>query len=397
MKYIKKENGVVVIASNMDNYPYTVVECIENKVNFIASNVGGIPEMVDSAILFEYDEKALTNAILDLDKIDFKNLYYKYSNQKAKDLWLEINNINNRDINNVSENIIKENPLVSVCVTYYNYGKYLPYTLKSIEKSSYKNIEVIVVDDSSDDELSIEIFEKMKAKYNFPNWKFYKKENGGCADTKNYAASKANGEYLIFVDSDNIEMKFTIEDFLYGMYKSNSDCLSSYFYTFKGNEEVNEKNITKISTFLGNMKEICMLQNVFGDSNLMIKKDVFEKIGGFPSERKIYDDWVLQMKLSLSNYKIDVIPHTLFYYRESKEGISRNTNKIVCHKATLKYYYEYIPNYQRNLFETLVVPMTSNSIPAYAPLTIKIISIIEKICPKGSKRYNFLKRLRKFF
>ena len=397
MNYIKKENGVVIIASSMDNYPYTVVECIENNVNFIASNVGGIPEMVDEAVLFDYSISSLTNAILDLDKIKFKKLKHKYSNQISESKWLEINNISSLHDDKIKDKILEEKPLVSLCVTYYNYGKYLPYTLDSISKSKYSNYEVIIVDDSSNDEYSIKVLEKMKEIYNLPNWHFYKKTNGGCADTKNYAASMANGEYLIFVDSDNIEMDCTIDKFLYGMFSSNCDCLSSYFYTFISDEEANRNNIIKISTFPGDMKEICMLQNVFGDSNLIIKKKVFDEIGGFPSERKIYDDWVLQMRLSLSGYKVDVIPEKLFYYRESKEGLSRNINKTISHKNVLKYYYEFIPDYQRQLFETLVVPMTNNSIPGYAPLLIKIINIIEKVCPKGSKRYNLLKRFRNIF
>lgn len=249
-----------------------------------------------------------------------------------------------------------ENPLVSVCVTHFNYGKYLPYALKSIKESKYKNYEVIVVDDSSTDKYSIDVFNELRKEYDLPNWKFNVKPNGGAPDAKNYAVSIASGEFLMFVDADNIELPNTINDFLYGIYKKDLDCFTSYFYIFSGEAELTNDNIQTTVVLPGAILELAAIENVFGDSNFIIRKEVFDKLGGFPNERNIYEDWAFLIKLLCLGYKMDVVPIPLFGYRKKEESLSARFNKVESLRATLNCYYQFIPKHLRNLFDIFVAP-----------------------------------------
>ena len=89
-------------------------------------------------------------------------------------------------------------PLVTILICNYNYGRFLAEAIESALAQTWKNIEVIVVDDGSTDE-SREILTKYKGKI-----RIILKENGGQASAFNAGIAKARGEIVCFLDSDDI-------------------------------------------------------------------------------------------------------------------------------------------------------------------------------------------------
>lgn len=94
-----------------------------------------------------------------------------------------------------------ENIKVSVVVPIYNVEEYLEECLDSLVKQTLKEIEVLMIDDGSTDHSGI-IAKKFEEKYS--NFHYYYKENGGLGNARNYAIPYVNGDYLIFLDSDDI-------------------------------------------------------------------------------------------------------------------------------------------------------------------------------------------------
>lgn len=95
---------------------------------------------------------------------------------------------------------MKESDLISVIVPVYNVEKYLDECLTSIIQQTYRNVEIILVNDGSTDS-SREICEKYLAKDTRVH--LYSKDNGGLSSARNYGLDKANGQFVIFVDSDD--------------------------------------------------------------------------------------------------------------------------------------------------------------------------------------------------
>lgn len=100
----------------------------------------------------------------------------------------------------------KENPLISVIVPIYKVEKYLQKCVQSIINQTYKNLEIILVDDGSPDNCGI-ICDKLAERDD--RIRVIHKKNGGLSSARNAGIEIANGEYIGFVDSDDY-----IEEFL---------------------------------------------------------------------------------------------------------------------------------------------------------------------------------------
>ena len=90
--------------------------------------------------------------------------------------------------------------LISVIVPIYNIVEYLPRCVNSIRRQTYRNLEIILVDDGSTDN-SGALAEKMALEDK--RIRVFHKENGGSSSARNLGLSKANGDYIGFVDSDD--------------------------------------------------------------------------------------------------------------------------------------------------------------------------------------------------
>lgn len=104
-----------------------------------------------------------------------------------------------------------KNDLISIIVPIYNVEKYLVKCIDSLVNQTYKNIEIILVDDGATDnsgKMADEISKKDKRII------VYHKKNGGLSDARNYGIEKAKGKYICFVDSDD----FVNKDYIYTLY-----------------------------------------------------------------------------------------------------------------------------------------------------------------------------------
>ncbi|MGF7449370.1 glycosyltransferase, partial [Klebsiella michiganensis] len=146
-EYIKRKNVLVIIPSLVENSPYTVYECLVNNVNFLASNVGGIPELIPQE---HHAEVLFTPTPVDLyGKIHYrlKNINIKpglvESQENIQAAWFAA--IERKD-NSVFKKIDESNrPLVSVCITHFDRHHLLQQALASIKTQTSQNIEVILV------------------------------------------------------------------------------------------------------------------------------------------------------------------------------------------------------------------------------------------------------------
>ena len=125
--------------------------------------------------------------------------------------------------------------LVSVIIPTYNRAGILPTSIKSVINQSYKNLEIIVWDDGSDDNT-----EDVVEQISDPRIKYYRGENGGAGHARNMGISKATGEYIAFHDSDDICRPYRIEEQVKYLEANNLDMV----YAQLERHDFNDPNIT---------------------------------------------------------------------------------------------------------------------------------------------------------
>ena len=98
--------------------------------------------------------------------------------------------------------------LISVIIPVYNVEEYLYYAIESLEKQTYKNFEIILVNDGSTDN-SGKLCDEYSEKHS--NVRVFHKENGGLSDARNFGVQKAKGEFITFLDPDDYLEAYSLE------------------------------------------------------------------------------------------------------------------------------------------------------------------------------------------
>lgn len=136
--------------------------------------------------------------------------------------------------------------LVSVIVPVYRVEKYLDRCVNSICLQTYRNLEIILVDDGSDDNCP-DICDRWAKKDN--RIRVIHKRNGGLSDARNAGLKVASGKYVLFVDSDDYIKEETIEVLVDSMIKNNADAVSFGYTKVDENGKEIEKFIPKLERY----------------------------------------------------------------------------------------------------------------------------------------------------
>ena len=130
-------------------------------------------------------------------------------------------------------------PLVSVIIPVYNLGHHLQHCFKSVANQTYRNLEILLVNDGSTDD-SLNICNQFADLDN--RVRVIDKKNGGVSSARNIGLDNAHGEYIAFIDGDDIIAPFYIEELLIGCSDSVlSICMheriNTYAHSFKKAED----------------------------------------------------------------------------------------------------------------------------------------------------------------
>lgn len=227
-------------------------------------------------------------------------------------------------------NEYKQNELVSVIVPIYNVEKYLKRCLDSIVNQTYKNIEIICIDDGSPDN-SIDILRAFEKKDN--RIKIIRQKNMGLSGARNTGIDIAKGKYIIFVDSDDYIELDMIELMLGRIKNSDIDLVvcgtANHIGTIVKKEELYNFKKKEIKNGILYFKENYKLKYRFANCwNKMYKTEIIKSNNiEFPIG-KLYEDLLFVFKYLINCKKVVIEPKALYNYIVSRDGaITTKINK----------------------------------------------------------------------
>ncbi len=218
--------------------------------------------------------------------------------------------------------------LISVIVPIYNVEQYMERCIKSIQNQTYRNLEIILVDDGSPDNCG-EICDQYAAEDE--RIKVIHKENGGLSDARNAGIEVASGEYYFLVDSDDWIHHQTVEIMMQMISKNSCDvAICGYQYAYEG-KEYSDKELD-IQTVLCKYDDVdgYTAQEIYFTNpdkrlvytvpwNKLYHKDLFKNIR-YP-KGKVHEDEFTTFKLLHEAKKIGIIEEELYYYFVRSDSI----------------------------------------------------------------------------
>ena len=209
-------------------------------------------------------------------------------------------------------------PKVSVIVPIYNVEKYLKKCLNSLVNQTLEDIEIILVDDGSTDNCG-KIAKEYEEKYT-KKVKYYKKENGGLSDARNYGLHHATGDYIAFLDADDYIEKQAYEEMYKKAVEENSDYVECDFIWEYPNKSIIDKKLEYNSK-----KEMFEKVRVVAWNKLIKRNIIVDNELSFPKGLR-YEDAEFTYKLIPYIKNFSYVGKPFIHYIQRNGSIANNQN-----------------------------------------------------------------------
>lgn len=209
--------------------------------------------------------------------------------------------------------------LVSVIIPVYNAGEFVKASVDSILAQTYTGFEIIIINDGSTDN-SLAILENIHD----ARIKIFSQPNAGIAAALNKGIELSKGKYIARQDADDISLPQRFEKQVRFLEVNNAYGLVG------GQAEIIDRSGKAVNRFLkhattnGKLQYDLLWNSPFVHPALMIRRECFERAGGFYTGKELFEDYDMWSRIAL-HYKLANLPEILLQYRELSTGISFTT------------------------------------------------------------------------
>jgi GT2 family glycosyltransferase len=207
-------------------------------------------------------------------------------------------------------------PLVSVIIPAYNAERTLLATVDSVQNQTLDNIEIIIINDGSTDRTG-----KTIEKLNDPRIKAFSCENGGVSVARNRGIAHTTGEFIAFIDADDLWTPDKLERQLAAL-KAHPEAAVAYSWTQTIDERGHWLHRYHSVFVEGDVYTEILVNNfVSNGSNVLVRREAILSVGGFDSTLKLCEDWDFYIRLA-AKYHFVVVPDWQILYRQSSTSLS---------------------------------------------------------------------------
>lgn len=330
--YLRGPGRLAVVASLSDNFPNTVLECAGAGVPLLATNIGGIPEIIDPAdrggVCFEPRPHLLAGRLRTALQDGAYSPRPSASFADTERTWVRWHSGLSRSRSEPAVRLTRQSrgesifPLVSVCFAYNPREGDGAATLASLKQQDYPHFEIVVAEcgrngapasGPSDD----------ADEFKGENLHRVRLPGAELGAGRNAAVQRAQGEYLFFADDHTLlPAPNALSVFVQVAQRVNADIVTSavsfFFGSSNGPSQERLENSRRV--FLGGDAATGAFVNCFGSTNALVRRDAFDTVGGFSDEAvSTIDDWEFFSKAALMGLSIETMPEAFVWQREDQD------------------------------------------------------------------------------
>jgi teichuronic acid biosynthesis glycosyltransferase TuaG len=266
--------------------------------------------------------------------------------------------------------MVNQQPLVSVLLIAMNHEKFIEQACKSIVNQSYRNVEVIFLDNNSSDQ-TFEIADRFfkHTKINYIGIK--NSENKGVSENLNILVANANGEYVSILSGDDWYEDANIESRFYFLLKNDLDVVLADGFKFIEDKQekkdvYSNKRKQKVIQTIQDYYNVNLVNNITCNVGFFTKREILSK---HKFDEQVYaEDWDINLRLSKEGYKFGFLDRKTFNYRILNTSLSHNVDLMRKSflKVTEKYQSEIDSNsnhrdaYNMRLIEFDIIDLKQN-------------------------------------
>ena len=216
-----------------------------------------------------------------------------------------------------------ENEGVSVVVPTFNRAYLIKRSIDSVLKQTYKNFEILIIDDGSTDNTYdvVSTIGDDRIKY------IRYSSNQGAAYARNEGIKLSKYDYIAFQDSDDVWNADKLEKQMKMILESDANMglvYCEYHYNgLNGIEGICPNRDISLSQKSGNKFPYLLTGNMIGTPTMLVRKEVFEKVGGFDESYSCLEDYEFALRVA-SMYKIGFVPECLMEVYATNESVTNN-------------------------------------------------------------------------
>lgn len=221
---------------------------------------------------------------------------------------------------------------LSIVIPVYNAEEYVQRTLNSLERQTFRDFEVVVIDDGCTDH-TIEVCESFLQESEL-NLRIFKNIRGGVSSARNYGVSKANGQYIAFLDSDDLLHPDCYRILIENIESSDIDVVACAFDTFSDEEPTQECSTENYNTVVYSGGSSAAESMVSADKNMSVRGYVWNKVYKrallekvkFDESLVICEDSVFSWEIVKNAKELQLIQLPLYHYRKRENSSTGTAN-----------------------------------------------------------------------
>ena len=326
--YLSHPGRLAVLPSLQENSSLAVTECLHAGIPFLATATGGTPELVAledrGRALVAADHVALGERIAQLAAAPLRAVRPRWDFTRSLEVWSRWHSQSvpfEAAAARYAQRVCSpgtETPPVTVCIVHHERPHLVRMAVDSVLAQDYPMLDAVLVDDGSESAEALGALDVLETQFAERGWRVIRQENRHAGAARNTAASAARGEWLLFLDDDNVLFPDAVSRLMRAAQCSGADCVPAASIRFSGDGDprIDTESHGSPIRFLGAARAWNRIRNVAGDTCALVRREAFEAVDGFPEEYRLWlQDMCFINRLIEAEFRVEPLPDPMYYYR----------------------------------------------------------------------------------